>query len=273
MTSAIAFINPLVVGRTDPDNPHPPWAPEKLYDYIYGRAMLPQYDTGMIHMPQGWIHTMSSAPWLGMSKEVQDVWTEVIGRVIAEKPGFKWTLYSGWQMSSAYTIYGRPRPGQGSGFIAEPDWADADNAQHVRMLIDLNVQEWADRGVTGFIFDSGSKDPREIVRWSRKLRRVVDRVGLEAIPWVGDAPTGGQVDWWAASRGIEYHGNQRFRNGRPFLETVPAEAAGKAFVWLVHMLDPNPTAQEVADMMNRGWAVVVSRSNDQLYLDAVELKD
>ena len=216
---------------------------------------------------------MSSAPWLGMAEDVQQVWTRVLGRVIAERPEHKWTLYSGWQMSSAYTIYGRPRPNDGRGFIAEPDWADADNRQHVRMLRDLNIQEWADRGVTGFVFDSGSKNPAEIVRWKRKLRRVVDTIGLEAIPWdnnPGDAWDVGSINWWACEqRGVHYHANQRYRNGAPFLEEVPPSCVGKAFVWLVHVMDPEPTPMEVADMMFRGWTPVVNGSKDQLMADAM----
>jgi len=270
MIKPVAYINPLVEGRTPPSNPNPPWDMEHLYDYIYTRAMHPQYTGGsLIHMPQGWIHTMSSAPWLGMAEDVQAVWTRVLGRVIAERPEHKWTLYSGWQMSSAYTIYGRPRPADGHGFIAEPDWADADNRQHVRMLRDLNIQEWADRGVTGFVFDSGSKDPAEIVRWRHKLRRVVDTVGLEAIPWDGNNQSG-NINWWACEqRGVHYHANQRFRAGLPFLEHVPASCVGKAFVWLVHMMDPEPTPDEVADMMFRGWTPVVNGTNDQLMADAM----
>jgi len=263
---ALAYINPLVEGRTPPSHPNPPWDMEHLYDFIYTRAMLPQYDGALIHMPQGWIHTFASAPWLGMADDVQAVWTRVLGRVIAERPGYKWTLYSGFQMSSAYSIYGRPRPADGHGFIAEPDWSDADNRQHVRMLRDLNIQEWADRGVTGFVFDSGSKDPREIVRWKNRLRRVVDRVGLEAIPWDADER---QIKWWAAGRGVEYHANQRFRNGLPFLEPVPAPA--EAYVWLVHMMTPEPTPAEIADMMTLGWVPVVLHTKDQLYLDAREI--
>lgn len=268
----VAYMNPLVEGMTDPDNPHPPWPDDKLYDWLYDRGSLPQYNSALIHMPQGWIHTMSSAPWLGMTASVQEVWTEVLGRIIAERPGYEWTLYSGWQMSNAYTIYGRPRPSDGRGFIGEPDWADADNPQHVRMLRDLNVQEWADRGVTKFVFDSGSKDPREIVRWRRKLRRVVKTVGLEAIPWLGGQDADAHIDWqWCRERGLEYHGNQRFRAGRPFHETVPAKCVGRAFVWLVHMMDPEPTPHEIADMMDRGWTPVVLHTKDDLMAAAWDI--
>ncbi len=270
MIEPVAYINPRVIGRAS----EPYWTPEQLSERAYERAMHPQYTGGsMIHMPQGWIYTMSSAPWLGLAQGHGAAWTDVLGRVLAERPGHKWTLYSGWQMSSAYTIYGRPRPdGEQWGFIGEPDWADADNPQHVRMLRDLNIQEWADRGVTKFVFDSGSKDPREIVRWRRKLRRVVKTVGLEAIPWVGGQQEFAHIDWqWCEQFGLEYHGNQRFRAGRPFLEDVPASCVGRAFVWLVHMMDPPPTPLEVAGMMQRGWTPVVSGSRDQLMADAMAI--
>ena len=40
---------------------------------------------------------------------------------------------------------------------------------------------------------------------------------------------------------------------------------------MVHMLDPPPTAEEVAGMMRRGWTPVVSGSQDQLYSEAVAI--
>ncbi len=266
----VGYVNSGHSRRTG--EPQVPWTPAVLQAFVYDRAMHPQYTGGsLIHMPQGWIHTMSSAPWQGLPEGHAAVYTDVLGRVIAERPGHKWTLYSGWQHDkSAYTTYGRPRPPSGQGFIGEPDWADADNPQHVRMLRDLNIQQWADRGVTGFVFDSGSKDPREIVRWRRKIRKVVQTVGLEAIPWIGGQAADAHVDWqWCEQFGLEYHGNQRFRGGRPFLEDVPASCIGKAFVWIVHLLDPPPTPQEVSDMMDRGWTPVVSQGNDQLMADAM----
>ncbi len=269
MIEPVSYINPRVIGRAD----EPYWSPEQLSNFAYDRAMHPQYTGGsLIHMPQGWIHSMSSAPWQGLAEGHGAVWTDVLGRVLAERPGHKWILYSGWQMSNAYTIYGRPRPDNGQGFIGEPDWADADNPQHVRMLRDLNLQEWSDRGVTGFVFDSGSKDPGEIVRWRRKLRRIVKTVGLEAIPWVGPEWDEGIVDWrWCQEFGLEYHANHRFRNAVPFNETVPPSCIGRAFVWLVHMMHPAPTPQDVADMMDRGWTPVVAVPNDQLMADAMAI--
>ena len=95
-------------------------------------------------------------------------------------------------------------------------------------------------------------------------------VGLEAIPWIGTTASG-HIDWYACKKGVEYHANQRYRQGRPFRETVPKKCRGKAFVWLVHMLDPPPTAEEVAGMMRRGWTPVVNGSQDQLYSEAVAI--
>ncbi len=267
MIEPVAYFNPRVQGRAD----EPWWTPEQLRSWIEQRAAHQQYNAGLIHMPQGWVHTMSSAPWLGLPEGHSEVWTDVLGKTIAERPGYTWTLYSGWQMSSAYTVYGRPRPEDGRGFIGEPDWADADNPQHVRMLRDLNVQPWADRGVTKFVFDSGSKDPREIVRWRRKLRKVVRVVGLEAIPWIGPSWDVGKINWrWCFEFGLEYHANHRYRNGKPFEETVPASCVGRAFVWLVHTM-PGLTAQDIADMMHRGWTPVVLHTMDQLMADAMAI--
>lgn len=275
MIEPVAYANVGHSRRTG--EPQVPWEPEVLESTLYDRAMHPQYTGGtMIHMPQGWINTMSSAPWLGLPEGHGAVYTDVLGRVIAERPGHKWTLYSGWQMSNAYTTYGRPRPndGAGPGFIGEPDWADSNNPQHVRMLRDLNVQEWADRGVTKFVFDSGSKNPIEIAKWQLYLRTVVKTVGMEAIPWLSPAGAPwdvGEVDWmWCEQFGLEIHGNQRYRNGAPFLEAVPSHCVGKAFVWLVHILD-GLTAQDVADMMFRGWTPVVAATKDQLMADAMAI--
>lgn len=253
--------------------PQVPWSPGELRDRLEERTALPQYNAGLIHMPQGWTHTMSGAPWQGLPASHGPVWTDILGKTIAERPGYQWTLYSGWQMSSAYTTYGRPRPEDGGGFIGEPDWADADNPQHVRMVRDLNIQQWVDRGVTKFVFDSGSKDPREIVRWRRQLRNIVRTVGLEAIPWIGGQAQDAHVDWrWCEQIGLEYHGHQRFRQGRPFLETVPASCIGRVFVWIVHLHDdPEPTAPDIAAMMRRGWTPVVAGPRDELMAEAWRL--
>ncbi len=267
--SPAAYINPLVEGRTPPANPQTPWTAQALYDNLYDGMMNRLYDRCLIHKPAGWIHTMSGGDWLGMTDEVRAVYTEVIGRVLAEKPSYQVSVYGGFQFYTAHSIYGRPRDDNGR-FIAEPQWADADNPQHVRGIRELTVQPWADIGVTGWVFDSGSRDPREILRWRNRLRRVVDTVGLETIPWKGTHQDG-SVDWWAASRGIECHGNQRIREGRPYLEVVPDYARGKAFVWLVHMTDPEPTPQEVADMMHRGWTPVVLWRNDALMAEAWDI--
>ena len=268
MIEPVSYINPLVTGRTDPDSPNPPWDMEELYGYLYHGMMDRPWSRCLIHMPQGWVHTMAGGAWYGMSLETRDVYAEVIGKVLAERPEYRVSIYSGFQFYSAYSIVGRPRPADGQGFIGEPAWADTDDPQTVRGIRNLSVRPWADIGVTGWVFDSGSKDPREIVRWKMKLRGVVSDVGLEAIPWKGSTDKG-HIDWWAAiMRGVSYHGLTRYRNGRPYKERVPEAAAGKAFVWLNH--DPIPDVAELVGMMSRGWTPVPNRKYDDLVVEALE---
>lgn len=255
------------------------WTPQKTYDKLYERMSNPLYNRCLLHMPQGWIYTMSSGGWDGVDaydgpgrsdpEEFQKMYASLIGRILVERPGYKVTLYTGGQFYSAYSIYGRPRDGTPANrFIAEPDWIDPDDPQTVRGIRDLTVQPWADIGVTGVVFDSGSKFPADIVKWKEILADQMKTVGLEAIPWIGST-THGRIDWTACEAGVEYHANQRYRRGRPFLETVPMECRGRAFVWLVHMLDPPPTARDVADMMHRGWTPIVLWRNDELYQAAL----
>ena len=263
---AIAYCNPRVIGRATP----PYWTPEHLYVWLHDRMSLPQYDRALIHMPQGWVNTMAGGAWHGMSEEYQEVYAKVFGRILAERPGYEITLYTGGQFYTAFSIVGRPRE-DGNGhqpFIAEPDWINASDPHDVRGIRDLTLQPWSDIGVSGVVFDSGSKFPMEVVRWLMLLEDQVDTVGLEAIPWIGSTAYG-RVDWEACRMGVEYHANQRYRNGRPFLEVVPTECVGRAFVWLVHDLDPTP--EEVADMMRRGWTPVVLWSNDDLYESALAM--
>lgn len=277
---AINYCNMRNMGRV-PDHPDQTyWTPQETCDRLYERMSNPLYNRAILHMPQGWIHSMSGGAWHGVdgfdgpgrheTEEFQKVYAELCGRLLAERPGFKITLYTGGQFYSAYSVVGRPRPANGQGFIGEPDWIDPDDPQTVRGIRDLTAQPWADIGVTGIVFDSGSKFPDDIVKWKAILADQMQTVGLEAIPWVGDTANG-QVNWDACKKGVEYHANQRYRRGRPFLETVPAECRGRAFVWLVHTLDPPPTAREVADMMHRGWTPVVLWSNDALYQAALVL--
>ena len=204
-----------------------------------------------------------------MTAETQDVYAEVIGQVLAEKPGYQVSVYNGFQFYSAYTNVGRPRPpGEQFGYIGEPAWADADDRQTVRGIRDLTVRPWADIGVTGWVFDSGSHDPREIVRWRNKLRRVVPIVGLETIPWMRDHL---RVDWWAATRGVQYHGLTRAHNGEPFRQRVPPAARGMAFVWINH--PPVPSAVELGKMIRLGWTPVLNRAWDDLMAETLVLLD
>lgn len=261
-----------VPSRPFPDNPEPLRDDEFLYNFIWHQ--LSRWDgRAMFHMPQGWINTMAGGAWYGMPEYVRLVFADVIGRAKAEIPGSEIRVYSGFQFYSPYTIYGRPR-GEGSGlqpFVAEPAWADADDPKTVRGIRDLSVQPWADIGVDGWIFDSGSKDPREIVRWKRQLRRQVSIVGLEAIPWVGDNEHG-HVDWiWCERYGLEYHGLYRYRGGAPYREKVPDSCRDRAFFWIDRFHPPVPDVNELVDLMNRGWTPCpLGDDMDDLVTEALE---
>ena len=266
LPDAIAYFNPRVIGRAAPAF----WEAQRLHDELSSLINHHQYMRMLLHMPQGWIHTMAGGAWHALPDGHAEVYTDVIGRVLAERPGYRVTLYTGGQFYTAHSIVGRPRPADGRGFIAEPRWMNFRDPHDVRGIRDLTLQPWADIGVTGVVFDGASRFPKEIIRWRRLLRRQMKTVGVEAIPWIGSTAHG-RINWYACRKGIEYHANQRYRNGRPFRETVPLKCRGRAFVWLVHMLDPPPTPQEVADMMRRGWTPVVNGPQDQLYADAVAI--
>lgn len=260
MTDTMAYLNPRVEGRA----PEPWWTPEVLEEYLLDGMLGREHTQCMIHMPHGWQGTMSNGTWQSLSDEYQAVYTQVLGRVKAARPGYQVMIYSGGQFYSAYTNHGRPRPDDGGGFIGEPDWINVKNKQHVRGIRDLTIQPWVDRGIDGWIFDHGSSQPQQIVKWKRLLRNYVKRVGLEAIPWVGNNQAG-FVDWSAGNQGVEYYGLTRFRAGLPFLQTVPRRT--KAWVWLNHQ--PIPTVEELTAMIRRGWNVVTNKLYDDLVNEAV----
>ncbi len=259
----MSYLNPRVRGRTDPDSARQYFTSDQLETYLLGQMLDREWNHCMVHQPAGWVNTMAGGEWHGMPDGYAKVYANCIGRVLAERPGYEVTIYSGLQFYSAHSIYGRPRPASGRGFIGEPGWADPKNPQHVRGIRDLTVQPWADLGVTGWVFDSGSKDPDAVRRWKRHLRRLVPRVGLEAIPWNDHR---NRVDWNPAKRwGLEYYALTRFRSGKPFLETVPDGVT--AYVWMTH--PPIPSVDELVGMMRRGWTPMGLVGFDPLVHDAM----
>lgn len=257
----MSYLNPRVIGRSKPGAAQPYFTTGQLETYLLEQFLDREWNHGMIHKPAGWVNTMSCGDWHGMPDGYAAVYASCIGQVLAERPGYQVTVYGGFQYHSAFSIYGRPRADR------PYQMADPSNRQHVRGLRDLTVQPWADLGVTGWVFDMGSKDPDAIRKWKRVLRRIVPRVGLEAIPWDDSR---NRVDWKPATRyGLEYHALTRFRDGKPFVESVPDGVT--AYVWINH--DPIPTVEELVALMQRGWTPMPNVKYDKLVKDALSSMD
>lgn len=258
----IGIIYPPVQGRA------PRWrfvTPRMIYRQVLKELLTRPWLTYCIHMPSGWKGSMAGGQWFTLRKGFAQAYTDAIGEALGRRPEIEIGIYGPSQWYSAYSTQGRAmRP-----FV---DFQLADPADDTtRRTMVETVKAWVDRGITGWIFDSGSRKPGFVSGWERIFRKEIDHdmtVGLETIPIT--LPQG-TVDWsWANQAGLHYHGLLRYREGRPFEETVPRGV--NAFVWLIWN-HPVPTVQGLRELMARGWGIATDIRDDQLVLAALKTRE
>jgi len=258
MTTTLGLIFPRSPGRHRAGTPSA--TPDQIYEGTKDELTGRPWDEYMIHQPAGWgwgpANLMTNAQWYTLLEGYADAYTEALFE--AQEEGkqegrdIKVTIYGGLMWTTPFQFGGwRDR------------LADPRNKIHVRGMLDT-MWQWALRGVTGWVFDSGALDPNRVQDWQTIMHKEFGdqfTVGLETVLWANNA-----VDWtWAERHGIHYHGLLRNRGGKPFLETVPEGAT--AYAWIRHA--PFPSTAEAAALLQRGWRLAPDRAHDQLVVDAM----
>lgn len=258
MPTDVAYVDPRVPGR----HPDGYLTPDNLRTYLYENLLDRQYTNVLIHQPAGWERTMTGAQWLPLPDELKAVYRDVLPRCLARRKELKITVYGGMQWYSAWVNEGRNRDPDG---VIRADWIDGSNPGHLHGLVNLTVVPWIELGVTGWVFDSGSKVPLEFMTIKPALvHRGIDTVGIEAFK----RDVSNNLDFaWASEIQIEMHANLRFLenvanrfNGGQF-EEVPDTAQHLSYCWLNH---GNVTEANVQTLRELGYRFVVNRRYDDL---------
>lgn len=260
----IGIIFPRVPGRIGPNQQRA--TPAEVYDHVFGELTTRPWKTYMIHEPGGWRHdlgtnewVMSGSQWFPMGKRMQDAYSRAINNALVERSDLKEV----WIYGGLYWVHARAF---GANRFREQPFADPTNQADVDGML-ATVGGWVTAcGITGWIFDSGSKKPSWIRAWQEIFQDAFGDdfvVGLEAVPF--DGATGNVVWSWAEDTDLHYHALLRYQRGRPFQERVPDGL--DAFAWIRR--EPFPTVQQCRELMDRGWRLAPDKAHDQFVVAAM----